>query len=338
MYRKVALATAGAAFVFMLVPDAQGATRDRTDRMQDRIEPRIASIEERVAGLIDRYCEQFEDYHEQWGTRLPDFCNGVEPPPPGDEPAPTVVLSLDLMVIEEGDESELSWSSEHADECTASGGWSGDRALSGAETVSPEESTAYTLECTGAGGAATYTAVLAVVPAEGEEPPPPPPPAEGLLISEVYYDVDAEHGAESANEWVEIHNLGDAPADVSDFTLADGASSDVLPEGTMIPAGGYLIVTNSTTTDDFWTFPEGTVVVHLESPIGNGLGNAGDVLFLSDTEATVLDSVSWGSDTSAFDPSAPDVAEGSSLDRVDNETDTDTAADWEENETPDPGT
>lgn len=49
----------------------------------------------------------------------------------------------------------LSWQSSNADSCSASGGWSGDRATSGSETVGPlNQTTTFSLSCSGAGGGA----------------------------------------------------------------------------------------------------------------------------------------------------------------------------------------
>jgi len=50
----------------------------------------------------------------------------------------------------------------------------------------------------------------------------------------------------------------------------------------------------------------------------------------------IVDAVSYGGDTTAFDPSAMDVLEGHSLRRSNLTTDTNTAIDWEDNATPTP--
>lgn len=45
-------------------------------------------------------------------------------------------------------------------------------------------------------------------------------------------------------DWVELHNTASADADIAGFTLSDNVGNDkyVFPEGTVIPAGGYLVV------------------------------------------------------------------------------------------------
>jgi len=127
--------------------------------------------------------------------------------------------------------------------------------------------------------------------------------------------------------------------DVGGWFIGDALSptADELPEGTMIPSGGFLLITPATTTASFWNIPLGTEVIMLESSIGsNGLANTGDAVFLSNTEEEI-DAMSYGTNTDVFTPSVPDSAEGHSLKRNNLTNDTDTGADWEDNETPTPG-
>lgn len=52
-------------------------------------------------------------------------------------------------------------------------------------------------------------------------------------------------------DWVELFNTGSAAADISGFTLSDNAGNDKyrFPEGTVIPAGGYLVVYCANTSE-----------------------------------------------------------------------------------------
>ncbi|MDH7475587.1 MAG: lamin tail domain-containing protein [Anaerolineae bacterium] len=79
------------------------------------------------------------------------------------------------------------------------------------------------------------------------------------------------------------------------------------------------------------------VVVSLEGNIGNGLSNSGDRLVLRDGSGSEIDALSWGSDTTVFNPAAPDVAEGHSLERDPANADTDSASDFVDQATPAPG-
>jgi len=75
---------------------------------------------------------------------------------------PTVTLTANPSVINQGESSVLSWSSTNATTCLASGGWSGNKSLSGNETVAPPVTTTYSITCTGAGGSATDSATVTV--------------------------------------------------------------------------------------------------------------------------------------------------------------------------------
>src|SRR5262245_3690065 len=50
----------------------------------------------------------------------------------GDAAPPTVTLTANPTSLEAGSSAQLTWSSTHATRCTASGGWSGNLATSGA--------------------------------------------------------------------------------------------------------------------------------------------------------------------------------------------------------------
>jgi hypothetical protein len=75
--------------------------------------------------------------------------------------APTVTLSADNSQVSSGSTVDLVWSSQNATSCTASGGWSGSKALSGTATSAALTSTTtFTLTCTGAGGQASQSVTV----------------------------------------------------------------------------------------------------------------------------------------------------------------------------------
>ena len=78
---------------------------------------------------------------------------------------PTVSLSGSPSAIQAGQSATLTWSSTNTNFCTASGGWTGSKALSGTQSVSPTATTIYTLTCTGDGGSAAQSATINVVSA-----------------------------------------------------------------------------------------------------------------------------------------------------------------------------
>jgi 6-phosphogluconolactonase (cycloisomerase 2 family) len=81
-------------------------------------------------------------------------------------PAPTVSISFDPTSITLGASSTLTWSSTNSTSCTGSGSWSGSESTNGSESVTPSAtgSDTYTLDCTGAGGSTSESAMLTVNP------------------------------------------------------------------------------------------------------------------------------------------------------------------------------
>ena len=90
----------------------------------------------------------------------------------GAVPAPVVTISANPAQVAQGGTSNLSWSATNASTCTASGGWSGNRPISGtAATDVLAQTTTYSLTCSGLGGQGSGSATVTV------SPPPPPPPS-----------------------------------------------------------------------------------------------------------------------------------------------------------------
>lgn len=251
-------------------------------------------------------------------------------------PPPIVDVSANPLNIVSGATSTLTWSSMHAESCTASNGWSGAKALSGNEIVSPAATTTYSLSCFGNSATTTNSTTVSVFPASTT--------VNHVLISEVYYDTDASHGVEPSNEWIELYNPTASVIDLSGWTIWDSATSshDTLPFGTSIATGGFLFITptSATSTSSFWSIPSTTpiVVVSGASLGSNGLANAGDAVRLLDNATTTIDAMSYGTNISIFDPSvAATSTSGRSLYRTNLATDTDSASDWGILITPTPG-
>lgn len=87
---------------------------------------------------------------------------------PPNPDTPSVSLSADPSSVEMNGATTLTWSSLNADTCTASGAWSGDKGLTGEETIdSLTANSTFVLECTGTGGTVSAsTAVVVNVPPE----------------------------------------------------------------------------------------------------------------------------------------------------------------------------
>jgi hypothetical protein len=87
------------------------------------------------------------------------------------QPGPPAYLTVAVnpSSVLPGQSATITWSSQNAASCTASGAWTGAQPTSGSANVTLQASSAqaYTLVCTGAGQSATQTVTLAVSPAEG---------------------------------------------------------------------------------------------------------------------------------------------------------------------------
>ena len=113
------------------------------------------------------------------------------------------------------------------------------------------------------------------------------PPLAPVAISEVRAD---PRGPEPAQEYVELANLGTDPVDLGGFTLADrpDREGDAFPEGTVLAAGARALVVAdgfdpSSADDD--RVPPGVALIRVGTSLGSGgLTNAGEPLFLRDTE------------------------------------------------------
>lgn len=90
-------------------------------------------------------------------------------------PLPTVFLSASPTSIVSGSSSTLTWSSTNATSCTASDAWTGTRATSGTEFVSPTSASTYTLTCVGAGGSANQIVTVTVTPLSSDTRNPTKP-------------------------------------------------------------------------------------------------------------------------------------------------------------------
>jgi len=89
-----------------------------------------------------------------------------DPDPQSDDPAaaPTVSLNISDDVVDAGGAVTLNWSSQYATSCTGSGGWSGDKAISGQQQISPlQNNQTFTLNCEGAGGSAVAMVSVSVL-------------------------------------------------------------------------------------------------------------------------------------------------------------------------------
>lgn len=132
----------------------------------------------------------------------------------------------------------------------------------------------------------------------------PDPVALGdVVINELLASNDAANVDENGDfdDWFELYNRGDDDADVSGWQVTDDFGRDVpypLPDGTTIPAGGYLLI---------WADDEiGQGPLHVNFK----LGASGETLTLLGPDGDLVDEITFGEQT-------PDISYGRSPDGSD---------------------
>jgi hypothetical protein len=174
-----------------------------------------------------------------------------------------------------------------------------------------------------------------------------------LLISEVLYDA---LGTEPDEEWIEIYNPGASTIDLSNYKVGDeetpGGAEGMLqfPAGISINPARVIVVANKATAfSGVWGFNPNYEMVGSDEGVPDmipytawatgkiALGNSGDEVLILDGGDAIVDAMSYGTETTFFDPPCPDVAAGYSLERSPANVDTDTAEDWIDQEVPNPG-
>jgi hypothetical protein len=161
-------------------------------------------------------------------------------------------------------------------------------------------------------GAVDFTALSSATPGAANAYPKVGP----IVITEIQY-----HPGGSASEFVELHNTGSQPVDLSNWKFTNGIDF-TFPAGTVLAPGAYLLVVPINPADYRSThdIPASVMIV---GPYQDNLSNAGETLELSrpgtsetgaaTTPYVVADRVTYG--TRAPWPSSPDGA-GPSLART----------------------
>src|SRR5207248_9005825 len=111
------------------------------------------------------------------------------PPPPPPPAAPTASLTANPNTIDKGQSTTLTWETSNATDVSIEG--VGAVQPSGSQSVTPAESTTYTLTAKGPGGTQQATARVTV----NAPPPPPPQPTatEEELFSQTVKDIHFDY-------------------------------------------------------------------------------------------------------------------------------------------------
>jgi len=135
------------------------------------------------------------------------------------------------------------------------------------------------------------------------------------VINEIHYKPDDKTSLE---EFIEIHNPGDTAANLSGWTLSD-AVTFTFPGGTIIPAGGYLIVAEK---------PSVILAKFGKTALGpwtGKLNSTGERIDLRDGGGALRDSVEYG--VGVPWPTGPDGS-GSSAELIHPSLDNDLGGSW----------
>jgi hypothetical protein len=154
-----------------------------------------------------------------------------------------------------------------------------------------------------------------------------------VLIHEVEAD-PPQSGTDSAYEWFELYNATSQTITLTNWTISDAVSSDVIPTVVITPQEFVVVAASISFSVNYPAFT-GTIVYIPGGTIGNGLSNTGDRLTLADNAGVVIDELSYGTNTSVF--TLPAAAAGHSLERQPIGIDTNTAGDFVDRFPPTPG-
>jgi len=140
-----------------------------------------------------------------------------------------------------------------------------------------------------------------------------------VLINEIMYNpADSNTGG----EFVEIYNRGGEAVDVSGWWLEDSAQVMLtLPEGTIIPAGGYLVFYAEEAAVDFYGL--NTAISY--GPYKGGLSGSGERIALKKVGGSIIDEVTYD-DNSPW-PTEPD-GNGPSLELINPALDNSAGTSW----------
>ncbi len=169
--------------------------------------------------------------------------------------------------------------------------------------------------------------------------PTPTPLATTALPGDILISELQPHPASggSDGEWLELHNRTASAVVLAGWSLADTLGADTLPTLALPPGAHAVIAADEAVFRGLFPLFSGVVVTVADGRIGNGLADDGDRLTLRDGHGTAIDALSYGSDAAVFDPPAPAVAAGHSLERRPAGADTDAASDFADCGFPSPG-
>jgi len=168
-----------------------------------------------------------------------------------------------------------------------------------------------------------------------------------IVINEVYYDTGVsffpngnnnKSEEEGKNEWIELYNPNDIAINIKDWTITDNFYTKTINPNASIPAHGFALLSHDNDTWHFWGDPSGSNIVTINlTGSTDWLSNGGDRVILKNASGVTVDQMSYGTNTTVFNPACPDVAQGHSLTRSPLGHDTDSKNDFIDSTNPTPG-
>lgn len=158
-----------------------------------------------------------------------------------------------------------------------------------------------------------------------------------VLIVEVGADPASAAGiAEPAGEYIEIRNVTGASINLNGWTITDNGITTVTLPNMNLDAGKVLIIIADSTTfnGSNYNCAANPLFFQPTTWFNANLANGNDRVLLRDNSNTLIDAVSYGTDTTAFNPAATDVFDnnGTTLQRTSYPagpySDTNAATDW----------
>src|SRR3989344_1699194 len=131
----------------------------------------VFAIQQYVSGLSENTTYYYRlEVTNHYGTEFGSIKNFTTPSCGGSQPQPTVSISANPITVAYGGLSILSWDSENATSCSASGGWSGSKNLNGTQSTGSFFSTT-TFSITCRNDADTRASAAVTVGVQSQPPP-----------------------------------------------------------------------------------------------------------------------------------------------------------------------
>ena len=175
-----------------------------------------------------------------------------------------------------------------------------------------------------------------------------------FLITEFLYN---PVGEDPAPEWIEVYKRGTEPLSLFDYKVGDSETQGDsvgmfhFPKDNTIDPGQVIVIVNRAKHFiQAYGFSPNFEFINSDPSIPNmvkyrdwaggsiNLSNSGDEVLILNPDDDVIDSVSWGNSTFAFDPSLPILEEGHSWERRPADRDNNHTMDWYYQPDPQPGT